>query len=197
MPMGAFKTKGLLFMKYGYLTPEERAANAEELAKLKEVVIKWLKKIPADKFDNTRIEAVLFCNDEPSWRYKERYWKTCYLRAIQETTHIYELVKLLYKLPQYGEDLLALFLCTCLAMKNWQVTQSLIEFIDDDDAEFGISLIYMQFEMGKTIKTVQHFTEGMEFNGIEFRKLAPEDHLVISEAQINYYDHIRLRRHLE
>ena len=195
--MGALVTKGLLFMKYGYLTPEERAANAEELAKIKELLIKWLKKVPADKFDNERIEAVLFCNDEPSWRYKERYWKTCYLRAIRETTHIYELVKLLYKLPQYGEDLLALFLCTRLAMKNWQVTQSLIEFIDDDDAEFGISLIYMQFEMGKTIKTVQHFTEGMEFNGIEFRKLAPEDHLVISEAQINYYDHIRLRRRLE
>ena len=184
-------------MKYGYLTPEERAANAEELAKIKELVIKWLKKVPADKFDNERIEAVLFCNDEPSWRYKERYWKTCYLRAMRETTHIYELVKLLYKLPQYGEDLLALFLCTRLAMKNWQVTQSLIEFIDDDDAEFGISLIYTQFEMGKTIKTVQHFTEGMEFNGIEFRKLAPEDHLVISEAQINYYDHVRLRRRLE
>lgn len=119
------------------------------------------------------------------------------MRAIRKTTHIYELVKLIYKLPQYGEDLLALFLCTRLAMKNWQVTQSLIEFIDDDDAEFGISLIYMQFEMGKTIKTVQHFTEGMEFNGIEFRKLTPEDHLVISEAQINYYDHIRLRRSLE
>ena len=32
-------------MKYGYLTPEERAANAEELAKIKELVIKWLKKI--------------------------------------------------------------------------------------------------------------------------------------------------------
>ena len=55
----------------------------------------------------------------------------------------------------------------------------------------------MQFEMGKTIKTVQHFINGTEFNGIEFRKLAPEDHLVISEAQINYYDHIRLRRRLE
>ena len=184
-------------MKYGYLTPEERAANAEELAKIKELVIKWLKKVPADKFDNERIEAILFCNDEPSWRYKERYWKTCYLRAIRETTHIYELVKLLYKLPQYGEDLLALFLCTRLAMKNWQVTQSLIEFIDDDDAEFGISLIYTQFEMGKTIKTVQHFINGTEFNGIEFRKLAPEDLLVISEAQINYYDHVRLRRRLE
>lgn len=99
-------------MKYGYLTPEERAANAEEFAKIKELVIKWLKKVPADKFDNERIEAVLFCNDEPSWRYKERCWKTCYLRAIRETTHIYELVKLLYKLPQYGEDLLALFLFT-------------------------------------------------------------------------------------
>lgn len=184
-------------MKYGYLTPEERAANAEELAKIKELVIKWLKKVPADKFDNERIEAVLFCNDEPSWRYKERYWKTCYLRAIRETTHIYELVKLLYKLPQYGEDLLALFLCTRLAMKNWQVTQSLIEFIDDDDAETGISIIYMQFALGETIKTVQHFIEGIEYNGIEFRKLVPEERLMYSEAQINYYDHIRLRRRLE
>ena len=80
------------------------------LAEIKELVIKWLKKVPADRFDNERIEAVLFCNDEPSWRYKERYWKTCYLRAIRETTHIYELVKLIYKLPQNGEDLLAIFL---------------------------------------------------------------------------------------
>ena len=184
-------------MKYGYLTQEERDANAKELAEIKELVIKWLKKVPADRFDNERIEAVLFCNDEPSWRYKERYWKTCYLRAMRETTHIYELVKLLYKLPQYGEDLLALFLCTRLAMKNWQVTQSLIEFIDDDDAEFGISLIYTQFEMGKTIKNIQHFINGTEFNGIEFRKLDPDERLHLSEAQINYYDHVRLRRRLE
>ena len=176
-------------MKYGYLTQEERDANAKELAEIKELVIKWLKKVPADKFDNERIEAVLFCNDEPSWRYKERYWKTCYLRAMRETTHIYELVKLLYKLPQYGEDLLALFLCTRLAMKNWQVTQSLIEFIDDDDAGTGISIIYTQFAMGKTIKTVQHFINGTEFNGIEFRKLAPDERLYLPEAQINYCNH--------
>ena len=177
-------------MKYGYLTPEERDANAEELAKIKELVIKWLKKVPADRFDNERIEAVLFCNDEPSWRYKERYWKTCYLRAIRETTHIYELVELIYKLPQNGEDLLAIFLCTRLAMKNWQVTQSLIEFIDDDDAETGISIIYMQFALGETIKTVQHYCGMIEYTGITFRKLAPEDHLMTSEAEINYYDHM-------
>ena len=58
-------------MKYGYLTPEERAANAEELAKIKELVIKWLKKVPADKFDNERIEAVLFCNAEHDNAYKQ------------------------------------------------------------------------------------------------------------------------------
>ena len=184
-------------MKYGYLTQEERDANAKELAEIKELVIKWLKKVPAERFDSERIGNVLFCNDEPSWRYKERYWKTCYLRAIRETTHIYELVELIYKLPQNGEDLLAIFLCTRLAMTNWQVTQSLIEFIDDDDAETGISIIYTQFAMGKTIKTVQHFINGTEFNGIEFRKLAPEDRLMYPEAQINYYDHIRLRRRLE
>ena len=186
--MVALVTKGLLFMKYGYLTPEERDANAEELTQLKEVVIKWLKKVPADRFDNERIEAVLFCNDEPSWRYKERYWKTCYLRAIRETTHIYELVQLLYKL-QDMHDVLVLFLCSRIAMKNWQVTQALIEFINDENAEAGISLIYTQFVMGETIETVQHFCGMIEFNGITFRKLAPEERLRLSEAEINYYNH--------
>ena len=76
-----------------------------------------------------------------------------------------------------------------LFMANRELEVALIEFIDDDDAETGISIIYMQFALGETIKTVQHYCGMIEYTGITFRKLAPEERLRLSEAEINYYNH--------
>lgn len=118
-------------MKYGYLTDEERKQNMEELEQLKSILLKWFQPVPAEEFERT-YNADWFSSDAPTWDYKPRYLKTCFLRAIREVKHISELPHILFYLSS-TRDILQIFLASRLSVRNWRITRSLIDFIGTED----------------------------------------------------------------
>lgn len=117
-------------MKFEKLTTEEWERNAQEFEQLKDLLINWLKPIPSKEF--SKVDDALWPEGFPTWRYRDRFKKTCFIRTLRELPHLSAVQKLL-SYSHASEDVIAIFLCSKLSLKNWNITKTLIEYVKKDD----------------------------------------------------------------
>lgn len=115
------------------LTPGEWGVEASQFVQIKELLVRWMKSTPSREFLGCD-EAPCLSDNEKAWKYKPRYIKTCYLRGLRNLRHISEIPYYLSFINRSEfSELLILFLCSQMAMKNAKVVQPLIDYVDGDD----------------------------------------------------------------
>lgn len=119
-------------MEYKKLTPGPWGMSADKFGQLKELLIRWLKPIPAEQFSRCD-DMPWFDEDDPTWRYTPRYLKSCFLRKLRSAGHISEIPGYLSYLPEGSEERVVVFLCSKLAVTHPGIVQPLIDYVKNDD----------------------------------------------------------------
>lgn len=161
------------------LTPGEWYVEASQFAQIKELLINWMKPAPSREFLGCD-EAPCLSNNEKAWKYKPRYIKTCYLRGLRNLRHISEIPYYLSFINRSEfSELLILFLCSQMAMKNAKVVQQLIDYVDDDDHVRQLASNYEELLRGglKKLYWYNRFDGTKEYVTRLIKPVKPEERL--------------------
>lgn len=161
------------------LTPGEWGVEASQFVQIKELLISWMKPAPSREFLGCD-EAPCLPNNEKAWKYKPRYIKTCYLRGLRNLRHISEIPYYLSFINRSEfSELLILFLCSQMAMKNAKVVQQLIDYVDDGDYARQLALNYEELLRGGLEKLYWYnrFDGEKEYIANLIKPVKPEERL--------------------
>jgi len=157
-----------------------------DIEQIKALLIRWLKKIPSSQFGqmSRKIEEDWYEQFEETKEYSDRYGKTMFLDEIRCAGSLADIEKV-FSYLKLEEDIIAVFLCSKLALSNAHIVRPLIKYTRHAETENGLDLIYSQHPE-KGFKHIKHKIAGNIETGIKFKKHKREDLLWLPEGQISW-----------
>lgn len=159
----------------GKYTPKRWAYYDYKLSVVKEIVCKWLRKVPAEKFSSYKY-TLYYENDEKL--YSDPYVKRCFLAKIRNASNPYEIANLLGNLD-FGEETLVIFLCSRVALENWRHAKVLIQYVVDEDNAKSLNDVYND-SLDKDLERIVRYSNDKHV-AVTRNKVASENILCIPE----------------
>lgn len=160
----------------GRRNPGRVAYYDYKLSVVKEIVCKWLRKVPAEKFSSYQY-TLYYENDEKL--YSDPYVKRCFLAKIRGAKNPFEIADLLISLDFSG-NALEIFLCSRIALENWRHAKVLIQYVTDEEKAKSLNKVYND-SLDKGLDNVVRYSSDNEPITLTQNKVSPEDILSVPE----------------